>query len=344
MLAAHQQQGGKRRMPTKKAVRLQDVADAAEVSVMAVSHVLNGSGMGRVSVSPAKTLKIQKAADKLGYRRNIAASMLRGGSSDVVGVMIDPSYSGADELLGELRLAAAAREKLLLTTQPAVDQPFDAAAALDALLGRQVDAVLYLAGHITPNEGKALRASSTPVVSVALAGDGPDIAIDRAAGLHLVLTHLKEMRRRRIVALTPKDPPEAAAAYKQLARAARDEVSRSLSVNVHPYEAGHPVHAKPYLALADEVMRRYAPDTIIADSDEAAVSMLRALRQRGAKVPESISVIGWGNTNLATSFDPQLTSVGIDNGMLAKTVLDRLLSNSTGAPTLEPQLFVRETA
>jgi DNA-binding LacI/PurR family transcriptional regulator len=72
--------------------------------------------------------------------------------------------------------------------------------------------------------------------------------------------------------------------------------------------------------------------------------MLRALRQRGAKVPESISVIGWGNTNLATSFDPQLTSVGIDNGMLAKTVLDRLLSNSTGAPTLEPQLFVRETA
>jgi LacI family transcriptional regulator len=308
MLAAHQHGGVNHQMPTRKAVRLKDVADAAGVSVMAASHVLNGSGMGRVSVSPAKTLKIQNAADKLGYRRNIAASMLRGGSSDVIGAMIYPACANASELLDELRLAAAARGKLLLTA-------------------------------------RTLRSSSTPALTVALAGGDADVVVDRSAALQLALAHLKEMRRRRIVLLTPKDPPEAAAGYKKLARSARDAVSKSLSVNVHPYEGGYAVHAKPYLSLVDEVMRRYAPDAIIADSDEAAVSMLRALRRRGARVPESISVIGWGNTALAKSFDPLLTSVGIDHSLLARTVLDRLLSSGSGtSTTLVPQLFVRETA
>ena len=77
--------------PTKR-IRLADIAREAGVSIMAVSHVLNGTASGRISVGSEKTKRIKAVARSLNYVPNYAAKQLVKGRSDLIGVLeIHPS-------------------------------------------------------------------------------------------------------------------------------------------------------------------------------------------------------------------------------------------------------------
>ena len=72
----------------KRKATLSEVAELAGVSLASVSKVLNG-GRNNIGVS-AKTRKcILDAAEQLNYRQNMAASILAGGSSKLIGVFVD---------------------------------------------------------------------------------------------------------------------------------------------------------------------------------------------------------------------------------------------------------------
>ena len=97
-------------------VNLNDVARAAGVSRGAAGKVLNGCS-GAIRVSEETRKRIVEAAGKLGYTRNMAAAMLAGKKSPLVGVMID-SQSGfrRRQLLTELEAAATKRNLRLLVS------------------------------------------------------------------------------------------------------------------------------------------------------------------------------------------------------------------------------------
>lgn len=104
-------------MPEKRhKVNLSDVARAAGVSRGAAGKVLNGCS-GAIRVSDETRKRIVEAAAKLGYTRNMAAAMLAGKKSPLVGVMID-SQSGfrRRQLLTELEAAATKRGLRLLVS------------------------------------------------------------------------------------------------------------------------------------------------------------------------------------------------------------------------------------
>ena len=74
-------------------VTLKTIAEKANVSVMAVSVALNSaSSNGAVRtarISAEKRDRIRRIAAELGYRPNIMAQRLSGGSSRLIGVIID---------------------------------------------------------------------------------------------------------------------------------------------------------------------------------------------------------------------------------------------------------------
>ena len=87
-------------------VTLSEVAKLAGVSLGAASKVLNG-GTSKIGVGAEARKRILDAARKLNYQPNMAASILAGGSSKLIGVLID---SRAPEfmygVLAEIELAA----------------------------------------------------------------------------------------------------------------------------------------------------------------------------------------------------------------------------------------------
>lgn len=90
------------------------------------------------------------------------------------------------------------------------------------------------------------------------------------------------------------------------------------------------------------------PTAFFAGSDWSALGVLEAVRERGLRVPQDISVIGFDDTALATSSAPRLTTVHqplLDMGAVAVRTLADLRAGvtPTGAMKLNTRLVVRDS-
>ena len=88
-------------------------------------------------------------------------------------------------------------------------------------------------------------------------------------------------------------------------------------------------------------------DALFAASDLLAIGAIRALIERGRRVPEDVSVIGYDDTPLGATYVPPLTSVHqnfIDAGvLLARKVRTLIEGEATTSETLPTHLVVRAT-
>ena len=98
----------------KQKVTLRDVAELAEVSPAAAGNVING-GTGKIRVGDEARKRILEAAKRLNYHPNMAASILRGGQSRLIGVFIDSFASFRNQrLLQEIeRLCSGAGYRIM---------------------------------------------------------------------------------------------------------------------------------------------------------------------------------------------------------------------------------------
>ena len=95
-------------------ITINDVAAAAGVSVTTVSLVLSGKGR----ISAATMARVNEAIEQLGFVRNRSATMLRGGESGVIGLIVrDLSQPFYAEMTAGLSEALEKQGKLLFLTQ-----------------------------------------------------------------------------------------------------------------------------------------------------------------------------------------------------------------------------------
>ena len=119
-----------------------DVAAAAGVSTTTVSLVL--SGKAGTSIPDVTQERVFEASRALGYRANTVARNLRRQSSETIGLISDTiastPFAGA-MIHGADQVAAAAGMTLMIINTER--DPDVEARAIDTLLGRQVDAIIY---------------------------------------------------------------------------------------------------------------------------------------------------------------------------------------------------------
>ena len=108
-------QSGKN-MVRKQKITLRDVAKMADVSPAAAGNVING-GTGKIRVGAEARERILEAAKQLNYQPNMAASILRGGQSKLIGVFIDSFASYRTlRLLQEIERVCAESGYRLITS------------------------------------------------------------------------------------------------------------------------------------------------------------------------------------------------------------------------------------
>ena len=72
------------------------------------------------------------------------------------------------------------------------------------------------------------------------------------------------------------------------------------------------------------------PELVLCSSDWGAHGAMDELRRRGIRVPESVSVIGFGDIEFAAELDPPLTSVKIDGNIIGQQAVDFLMKRARG--------------
>jgi DNA-binding LacI/PurR family transcriptional regulator len=330
-------------------IRLQDVADLAGVSMKTVSNVVRGYK----HVSPKTRERVQRAIDDLDYRPNLMGRRLATGRTGLIALSF--SNVGIPYFAELSRLISASASKLgyrvlLEETDGTLEGE---RAVLEDFESGLVDGMLFQPAVVSSLE-ISRRRSSLPIV---ILGEGAApltldrIMVDNFAAARDATRHLVSTGRRRI-AFTGHESGKLSAASSQ----------RIMGYQQALEEAGLP--ADPQLLLSRDTVTPMGAvmgvgvaldagvefDGLICRDDLAAIGALRALQERGIRVPDDVAITGWDNIMMSRVTYPSITSIAPDTAALAHRAIEMLVERIEGLEgvgrheLVDHRLVLRESA
>lgn len=322
---------------------IRDVARVAGVSKSLVSLVFKGGE----NVSAERRLRVEAAAEELGYRPNLVAQSLSAGRRDLVAIFVSNLHNPLfAEIVGaaKARLAEAGQRTMIVSAQ--VDD-----GSGSTVLDRDNLAVLRdlrPSGLITVGTipGFAELAELTAVIPtvVASAIDATDDVVatvrsDDDAGIDLVVAHLAAQGIER-VAFIGGAGGTVSASREAAFRAALVRHGRGNGW----VERADFTEAGARRAVERMLTENRVPQAIVAVNDLTAVGVITALEGAGVRVPQDCKVTGYDDTSLAAIPRISLTSVDPDNRRIGREAADALLSGGAGEVLIPPRLVVRASS
>ncbi|MEV4168841.1 LacI family DNA-binding transcriptional regulator [Nonomuraea sp. NPDC049709] len=312
-----------------------DVAKEAGVSHQTVSRVLND----HPNVRADTRARVEEAITRLGYRRNLVARALVTKRSRTLGVVsFDTTlYGPASTIYGIEQAARTAGYFVSIVSLKSIDAA-SVGDAIDYLAEQGVDGVVVVAPQ--RSAARALENLPTGLPAVAVEGthsaDVSVVCIDQVEGAKLATRHLLDQGHETVWHVRgPADWLETQGRVDGW-RAALEEAGRPvpepLAGDWSPragYEAGKS------LAAMDGVT------AVFAANDQMALGVLRALSEKGVRVPGQISVVGFDDIPESEFFSPPLTTVRQDFDVVGRHCIEVLLRQIDVGPTAYERLVVR---
>jgi DNA-binding LacI/PurR family transcriptional regulator len=323
-------------------VTLEQVARVANVSRATVSRVVNGDRRVGEPVRAA----VQTAVRDLGYVPNRAARSLVTRRSDSVAVVIpepttqlfgDPFFPRILRGISDA-LAEEAMQLILLMPEGRAGE----ARVERYLEAGHTDGVLLISLHGGDPLPAGLRRRGIPlVVGGRPPGDGfTYVDVDNRGGAATAVGHLVDTGRRRIATIAgPLDMAVGAdrlAGYREgLSRAGAQADDALVEVADFTHDGGR--------AAMERLLRR-APslDAVFVASDLMAIGAVTALRTARRSIPDHVAVVGFDDSQLATTTEPGLTSVRQPIEEMGRE-MTRLLLDEIRDPGRPPRRVILDT-
>ncbi|MDX6313995.1 MAG: LacI family transcriptional regulator [Streptomyces sp.] len=323
-------------------VTITAIAAAAGVSVPTVSRVVNG----RSDVAPETRAKVEDLLRQHGYRRRTTVPGDRAALLDLVFNDLDSPWA-VEIIRGVEEVAHAAGFGTVVSAIHG--RAGSARQWMKNLRDRASDGVILVTSVLEPVLHEELRRLNVPIVVVDPAGsaalDAPTIGATNWAGGMAATEHLLGLGHRRIGFIA--GPPRLLCSrarldgYRAAVEAAGVAVDDELVMQGDFYHEGGFTACGRLMDLAEP------PTAIFASSDQMALGAIEALRRRGLRVPEDVSVVGFDDLPEVRWCAPPLTTVRqplVEMGKLAaRTVLRQARGEEIDSPRLElaTELVVR---
>jgi DNA-binding LacI/PurR family transcriptional regulator len=329
-------------------IRLKDIALRAGVSVMTVSKSLRDAR----DVSAATKARIRQIAESMGYVPDTAARGLRTNTTKLFGVVIssitNPVFA---------RLVSAIEENAFengyeIVLLHSFNEPAREERCLRRLLARRVDGMFISPAYRLESESRIYQtvvARGTPTVLLghpaAFCQGFPFVTTDDLVASYQATQHLVKLGHRRIAFLSgAMMAPWAAERFEGYRRALREvgqEVDEKLVFQAgSTFEEG----AKAATQLLNEGCQATA---IQAVNDLVAVGCADTLLKQGLRIPEDISLIGFGNVQIAEHYRVPLTTMRQAKFRLGAAAVEMMLKLLRGerpdSRRIPAELIVRQS-
>lgn len=327
----------------RKGPSLGDVAELAGVSPQTVSRVATGSDL----VNKKTEAKVREAMRRLRYVPNVAARALRQGSYQAIAVVTQRLQRTGETFTTAGIVEEAARRgynvTLVQISDPESDQLPDSMTRLSNL---PVDgAIVVRIGNVTNDRISLPPSFPVSVNDSRLLGFYPSVVGDQAQGVTDLMQHLISLGHKNIHHVTGASDSHPTgtrlATYRRVLYEAGLPQGKAWSGD-WTIESGYNVG----LEIAED------PDVtaVFCANDEMAFGVIKALTEKGVRVPEDISIAGFDNADISRFTTPPMTTVAQNFNEIAKQLVDQLLNQidnpgeQESDPILVPlELKVRES-
>ena len=312
---------------------IKDIAQATGVSCTTVSNVIHGKAK-RVSAETIE--KINDAIKTLGYVPNMSARALVSNSSKVIGFvnhvmtrksanfMEDPFHSTAIGAI-ESTLRENGYYLMLRTVETADD-------LVAFLQNWNVDG-LFFTGIFKDNFFDEVARLNIPIVLIDSYVRQPhfcNVGLEDFKGSFQATRHLIENGHRRIAFASPsiKDGgvlQERFLGYKAALAEASIPFDKELVIKQE-------MDIDSCRKAADELLLHPDVTGLVVTADIMAAGIMAGLHERGVKIPEDISVVGFDDINICQMVTPTLTTIHQDMNLKGRLAVDFMLQLLEGRP------------
>lgn len=308
---------------------IREVAEAARVSLGTVSNVLNRPN--RVADDTRK--RVLEVIEQLGFVRSSAAHQMRGGNSRCFGaVVLDASSPSTTETIRGLE--DAVHEQGCAVVVCSTDgSPEREARYLHLLEEQRVQGIVITPATRNISHLHTLRDRGTVVVLLDRKGTNSDlcsVSVDHKGGGELTARHLFDLGHTCIAFINgPLHLATCQARRRGMQRAARLaglEIDEAIiEYTIEPLTAFNQVEpiVDSFLALEER------PTAVVCVNDQIALIVLRALVERGVRVPRDVSVVGYDDVEFAAMLSPSLTSIRLPKYELGRAAAELLIAETS---------------
>jgi LacI family transcriptional regulator len=306
---------------------MRDVAQAAGVSPMTVSRVLNGEPM----VLPETAARVERAIRKLGYRRNDAARQLRskGQLTLTIGLLIEDLANPFFAVLAAAVEDAARLHNYVVLIGSSGDSLRREREVVSAFCSRQVDGLIVVPAAGSHRFLRDQIALGTKVVCVDRPASGlkvDNVLVDNRDGARHAVRHLLDQGHRRIGYLGDKERiwtiQERYAGFHDAFADAGTEPDPELVRHGPRNRAAAADLTTALLNLPDP------PTALFTSNDLITWGAIDALAS--ASMSHRVALIGFDEFALSDKLTPPVTVVAQDAGVLGATAAQLLFARISG--------------
>jgi LacI family transcriptional regulator len=326
---------------------LRDVAAAAQVHPSTASRALNPATRDRVNA--ATVARVLEAARVVGYQPNSLARGLRTSRTFTIGMLIPdltnplfpPIVKGIED-----RLSQDGYTLVLANTSYDLEREMSIARAM---ISRQIDGLVLATARREYPLVHELLAAGVKVVLVNRTMEHspvPAVTGDEHVGIGLAVAHLASLGHREIAYVGgDADASTGLGRYQAFVARLHEE-----GLPLDPDLVAHAdrFHEEPGAAAFAELLDRGKRFTaVVAANDRLALGCYDVLRERGLRIPDDVSVIGYNDIQFADKFAPPLSTIRVPNyqvGVKAAQLLLEALADGEATPLtirMTPSLVVR---
>lgn len=315
----------------RKPATLKDVAALAKVSRATAARALNSYGY----VGDETALKVQAAAEKLGYRGNRLAQALRSGQLPIVGCIVgdiqNPFFARIAHDI-EVLARECGHNLVIGSSEEETEQEVSLLASLRALSLRGFIVAPTSTGD-NPHL-KALVADNIPLVMIdRVAEDLPcdSVVVDNEGGARKAVEYLLAMGHLRIGFL--QDDTRIFTSRERLSGYQKALAAAGIAPDERMLSVSHSTVERAVDATIRLFNQKSPPTALFTVDSLMTKGALLAFRSMGLSIPHDVSLIGFDDFDLATFTDPQITVVSqpvSEIGRAAAGLLFDRLSNRAG--------------
>lgn len=315
------------------APKIKDVAQKAGVSVTTVSRVLNGERY----VKDDLKARVKKAIDELGYTpSHIARSLVRK-KTNLIGVIVpDVTSSFYATILSNIEKTASLNDYNLIVCNiiEDIDKEYK---YLQVFKEMRVEGVIVMHEKLNDEIREFIDKMDIPLIFSSVKPNDQkfgSVIIDDRAAAYEATGYLIGLGHRRIAFIggDMRDVTSGQGRYVGYTQAMHDN---SLAIDDAHVRFGDYKTQSGYELMEEMCGGGDLPTAVFAASDDMAVGAMNCLHDKGLKVPEDVSVIGFDGSQLTELVRPRLTSMEQPIREMGQVTIEKLLDLIAGQTSRE---------